>query len=294
MFANLRTEIWSAGRPILDPIEWEFVFEIRQVVGRIVSRIRRDQVVARNDVAARGIVPVVVCGPIIVMVCRFVPLVLRRDHPWTSPEQLSGNRSQIGVSTDIYAIGVMLYQALTGQFPYRVEGAIPKVIDDVLNALPTRPSEFNPKISANLDAVVLKALEKSPDTRYSSATDFARDLQSLLDGEPILAVRERTRRNLVNAIRRYRLLTGALVVFIGVVTILYSQAHTDRSIAKRESLKAHASSEFLVDLLAEVDPRRRGVDVTVAEVLNKAAIDIPNRFADQPEVQSTLEFMNGF
>lgn len=213
--------------------------------------------------------------------------------PWTSPEQLECGARLVDVRTDIYALGVMLYEALTGQFPYTVQGALPAVVHGVMNTAPPPPSSHVPGLSRDLDAIVLKALAKSPDERYQSADDFARDLQRYRAGEPNLARREESRRTLQRNVRRYQAITLVSAILLAFSTFMYFRASADRDRAKTEAHKAQASAEFLQDLFRGVDARDRGVDVTVAELLDQAATTIPVQFADQPEVQATLEFMLG-
>ncbi|MCA9251561.1 MAG: protein kinase [Phycisphaerales bacterium] len=213
--------------------------------------------------------------------------------PWTSPEQLAGDGRLVDLRTDVYALGVMLYHGLTGQFPYRIEGALAAVVHSVMHVAPPHPSAMNPNLSVDIDAILLKALAKSPDARYQTAGEFALDLRRLLRREPILARRERTWQALQRNVRRYQAIALVSAVLLGIAVLFYCRAATERDRAATEAAKAHASADFLQNLLAEVDPRERGVDVTVAEVLDVAATQIPTQFDDQPEVAAALEFMLG-
>jgi serine/threonine protein kinase len=92
---------------------------------------------------------------------------------YISPEQVKNQRGD--ARSDIYAVGVMLYEMLTGETPFH--GANPfAVMNARLVASPLRPSEINPEISAGLQRIVLRALERDPGRRYSNAPEFARDL----------------------------------------------------------------------------------------------------------------------
>ncbi len=117
--------------------------------------------------------------------------------PWASPEQAAGESSRIGPRSDVYAIGVMLFHALTAQFPYSVEGNVREVLDRVRFADALRPSSVVRRLSTSgasrqsidheLDTIVLTCLRKEPERRYASAGALAADLRRYLAGESIVA-----------------------------------------------------------------------------------------------------------
>ncbi len=110
--------------------------------------------------------------------------------PWASPEQAEGRPDRIDVRTDVYALGVMLYQALTGQFPYPVVGSLRSTLNNILTVQPARPSSLATHLDDELDTIVLKCLAKEPERRYQSAVELGRDLRCYLAGEPIEAKRD--------------------------------------------------------------------------------------------------------
>ncbi|MEM0982483.1 MAG: serine/threonine-protein kinase [Planctomycetota bacterium] len=110
--------------------------------------------------------------------------------PWSSPEQARGEASKIDVRTDVYALGVMLYQMLTGEFPYPVEGAMREVMDHITSTSPQTPRKRDKSIPRELELVTLKALSKHRDDRYQTAGELARDLERFLAGEPVEARRD--------------------------------------------------------------------------------------------------------
>ncbi|MBI3229295.1 MAG: serine/threonine protein kinase, partial [Burkholderiales bacterium] len=101
---------------------------------------------------------------------------------YMSPEQIEG--SAVGPRSDIFAVGIILYQFLTGEKPFHAQGmwAIQKKI---MQEDPVLPSVMNPALSPAFDAVVLRALAKKPDDRYPTALDFKKDLQRALAGEAL-------------------------------------------------------------------------------------------------------------
>jgi serine/threonine protein kinase len=96
--------------------------------------------------------------------------------PYMSPEQLRGR--EVDARTDIYALGVVLYEMATGRRPFTAEIS-PQLIDDILNSPPPLPQEVNPKISPKVEEIILKCLEKDPEDRYQTAKEIAVDLRRM-------------------------------------------------------------------------------------------------------------------
>lgn len=122
---------------------------------------------------------------------------------WASPEQARGEPSLIDTRTDVYALGIVLFQMLTGSFPYQVVGAMRDVLNNIVSAVPIPPSAVlaaseatqaqesrTPRespLNAVLDAIVLKALAKRRDDRYQNAGEFAQDVTAYLSGQQPIA-----------------------------------------------------------------------------------------------------------
>ncbi|HEY3246582.1 MAG TPA: protein kinase [Phycisphaerae bacterium] len=159
--------------------------------------------------------------------------------PWAAPEQAEGRPEKIDVRTDVYALGVMLYQMLTGRFPYEVVGNIRDVVDHILHSEPARPSTFRRGIGDEMETIVLKCLSKELERRYQSAGELGDDLQRYLEGEPISAKRESTLYVLRKQLRRYRSVALVAAVFVVVLTVFAAisahQARANRRLAESES-----------------------------------------------------------
>ncbi|HVP13136.1 MAG TPA: protein kinase [Phycisphaerae bacterium] len=110
--------------------------------------------------------------------------------PWASPEQAEGRPSKIDIRTDVYSLGVILYQMLTGRFPYEVAGNMRDVLDRIIRAEPVRPSTVRRQIGDEVETIVLKCLSKERERRYGAAGALAEDVRRYLAGEPIQARRD--------------------------------------------------------------------------------------------------------
>lgn len=108
---------------------------------------------------------------------------------YMSPEQSRGRSDQVSVRSDVYALGAMAYESVTGRPPIAVDGALVDVLDRIAHRDPPRPSTIRGRLSVDIDAMLLKALNKSPAARYATAGEFAADIRRFLNHEPILARR---------------------------------------------------------------------------------------------------------
>jgi mono/diheme cytochrome c family protein len=143
---------------------------------------------------------------------------------YMAPEQAAGQREHIGPATDVYALGAILYELLTGRPPF--QGTSP--LDSlrlVTTQQPVAPSRLAPSTPPDLDAICLKCLEKSPGGRYTSARDLSEDLDRFLKGQPISARRIGRIRRVWKGIRRHprgaALAVALSVLAVAVFPVLY-------------------------------------------------------------------------
>ncbi|MDX2148316.1 MAG: serine/threonine-protein kinase [Planctomycetota bacterium] len=161
--------------------------------------------------------------------------------PWASPEQAEGSTSGVDVRTDVYSLGVIMFQMLTGgKFPYEVVGNMRDVLNNIVRVEPARPSSLRRQVNDEVETIVLKCLQKEKERRYQSAGELARDLRRYLSGEPIEAKRDSVRYFIGKALRRYRYAAGGaaafaamVVIFAIAMSILFAQARRARDDAQR-------------------------------------------------------------
>jgi serine/threonine protein kinase len=96
---------------------------------------------------------------------------------WAGPEQVEGVPAKIGPRTDVYSLGVVLFQMLTEQFPYEIHGGFGEIADRIRTADPPKPSALHKEIDDEVDTIVLKCLAKEPERRYENAADLGRDIR---------------------------------------------------------------------------------------------------------------------
>ena len=186
--------------------------------------------------------------------------------PWASPEQADGMPEQIDLRTDVYSLGVILYQMLTGRFPYPVAGRMREVLGNILEAEPTRPRTIRKDVNDEVETIVLKCLAKEPGRRYQSAGDLARDIHRYLAGQPIEAKRESTLYVLRKQMRRYRAPLAAGLAFV-VLLIASSIVAWSLYIESQDNLWG----SYLAQAKAYRTSEQPGRRFNALEVLAKAA-----------------------
>jgi len=169
----------------------------------------------------------------------------------------------------------MLYQMLTGRFPYKVIGNMRDVLDNILQAEPARPSTVRRQINDEVETIVLKCLSKDRDRRYQNAGDVSRDIGHYLRGEPIEAKRDSGWYVLRKTARRYRgaaITVGvfllALVVFAASMSVLYRQKRDAFAVAQAEADAKQEVIDRVEAWFTAPDPTEgAGKDVTMRTVM---------------------------
>src|SRR5438093_2987037 len=130
-----------------------------------------------------------------------------------APEQAVGNNAAVGRATDVYGLGAVLYELLTGRPPFAGETTY-ETIHLLLDSEPRQPRQWNRKIDRDLSAVCLKCLEKGPRHRYSSALALAEDLERWLRHEPIRAKRSGFFTHARKWVHRNRIIAALLLLSV--------------------------------------------------------------------------------
>ncbi len=216
---------------------------------------------------------------------------------YATPEQLEG--APVTTATDVYGLGLLLYEMLTGRHPYLSGGeTLAEIERAVSGGVPAAPSRASgrKRLAGDLDTIALKALRKEPDRRYPSAAAFADDIQRHLDGLPVRARPDTWSYRAGKFLRRNRWPVAALATaFVGLTaTTVVTMVQSRRVVAEaarvtRERDKALEVRGFLLEMFgASGADRSVGDTVTVRRLLDLQAQQLDQVYAGQPEVRADM------
>ena len=225
---------------------------------------------------------------------------------YASPEQIAGQ--PITTASDVYSLGVVLYELLCGQRPYALaresRGAMEEAIlnaepvrpsqrgatEDIADARSTTPKKIARSLRGDLDTITLKALRKDPVQRYATADAFREDLQRFLDGEAVLARPDATLYRAAKFVRRHRFgVAATLLVFAALGAGLAGTAWQAR-LARLEVQRTQAVKDFLIGLFNQSEPMKaQGRELTAREMLDRGQHDLQAKLADQPRLNAELD-----
>ena len=226
--------------------------------------------------------------------------------PYMSPEQVAADPMAIDTRTDVYALGVILYELLSNKLPYTLSQHLPEAVQTIQQVDPTPLSSVSRAYRGDIETIVGKALEKDKARRYGSASDLAADIRRYLGDQPITARPPSTTYQLRKFARRNRaVVIGVAAVFLvlvaGVVASTWEavqarraavQARRAEAQARQQSAIAQAVNDFLQnDLLGQASAYNQSKpdpNITVRTVLDRAAQHIQGKFEKQPEVEAAI------
>jgi tRNA A-37 threonylcarbamoyl transferase component Bud32 len=228
---------------------------------------------------------------------------------YMSPEQCEADPDIIDTRSDVYAMGVVLYQMLCGKAPYDLESVpIFDAAKIVREQPPTRLSVVSPLLRGDLETIVSKAMAKDPEYRYQSALELKQDLERYVKGEPISARPLSLTYQLSLLMRRNKAavvatmaIAAVLVAATAVSIVLAVKAHRAQEVAvasqqqvEAELSKAAAQKLFLQSVLGMASPRNaQGRTLNTQQVLQEAAAGIDARFTNLPELAAETRLMIG-
>lgn len=233
---------------------------------------------------------------------------------YMSPEQVSGRNKRIDHSTDIYSLGVTLYEILTFERPFQGKTSH-EVLKKIVSHEPKDPRKVNPRIPRDLAIICLKAMEKDAKNRYQSMAVFSEDLNRFLHGEVILAQPTGLMRKFFKRIKRNPILSVTLSVAIFslvgfVLYVLWSypmlqaekkradealkEATNAKAIAETEWRKSYTFIQFLLYTLSSPRPSVRSKDIKVVDAFDLMLEDLDRgRFDAWPELQANIRSFIG-
>ena len=216
---------------------------------------------------------------------------------YASPEQM--RLEPLTTASDVYSLGVVLYELLSGARPYSLDGLSPAQSERVVcdteprtlrRALatadlpaPERRARLA-RIGGDLERIVAKALHKEPARRYDSARALADDLRRWLARRPVLAHPDSAAYRASKFVRRHRFGSAAAVVALATVLAAGAIAVVQARNARRAAADTELVNAFLVDVLKQSNPYATGSEITLGEALDDAAARVDERFAARPDL----------
>jgi serine/threonine-protein kinase len=241
---------------------------------------------------------------------------------YAAPEQVRGD--PLTTSVDVYALGVMLFELLTGRRPYRLSATTPAMVERAIiaeeaqrpsqaaisgdalsvplaHARASEPHQLGASLRGDLDAIVLKALRKEPQQRYASVEALANDLRRYLQRQPVAARRGNWRYRGVRFMQRHWLVVAlgsialaGILAGLGAALWQAERARQQELVAQNEAHKARAVSEFLTGVFKAAEPGSSdGRDPRASELLRQAADKVGAQSDLAPSSRASMQMAIG-
>ncbi len=247
-----------------------------------------------------------------------VPGLTALTPDYASPEQIRGQK--IGVASDIYSLGILLYEILTGSRPYTTHSLSPGEIErNICESIPPDPSsrvatmrarppaglednrKLHSKLRGDLDRIVMTALRKQPQQRYASAASFAADIGRYLSGMPVKARGASRLYRAGKFVSRHRWVVAAttiafLALAVGLIAVSLQarEAQYQRDLAMQEASRAKSAKDFLVEMIGRADPYENSESASLIGAVKQSIASIDSRFKGQPLLEADMRYAIGF
>lgn len=214
---------------------------------------------------------------------------------YMSPEQLSGDPRAIDTRVDVFALGVVLYELLSGQPAYPIRGkSVMQALEVMRTSEPPRLGKVDPALKGDMEAIVAKAIEKSPDRRYASPLELATDIRRSLSNQPVAARPLTTLYQFSRFTRRHKgfvaaagAIAGVLVLGVVATTWQAVEATRERDRAQEQALRATQTRAMLRRMLRLATPHATGgPTLTLREMVDRAAADLDAATDIEPLVEA--------
>jgi eukaryotic-like serine/threonine-protein kinase len=211
---------------------------------------------------------------------------------YASPEQVRGDR--ITTASDVYQLGILLYELLAGSRPFTFADATPAEVERTICHQDPPPPSTRRRLPRDLDTIALKALAREPEHRYASVGELRDDLFRFQHGLPVQARRPTTLYRAARFIRRHRAGVAAAVLMLALLAGYAGTVTVQSRRIAAEAAKTEQVKEFLASLFLAANPGvSLGAEPTASDLLEAGARRVATELSGQPEVQAEMMALLG-